>query len=142
MPRKISRKQHQQDGQIERTEEYRVDDRKGREQPCADDDEPRLVAVPERRNRIHHADALVFFLRAAEQNADTQIEPVENHVDQNRQRDCAGPEQRQTQWFGAAHGVVFVPVAEPAESANANGRLEVAPGIGRAFSVGPSCSSL
>ncbi len=67
---------------------------------------------------------------AAEEDADAEVEAVEHHVDQDRERDHRGPEQRQLARLRAGSWLrCRTPVALAASSAKASGRLPVAPGI-------------
>jgi len=72
----------------------------------------------------------------AEQDADPEIEAVEDHVDKYGAGDDRRPEQCKV---ARLHGG-YPPFL--AVSAKAIGRLPVAPGMARASAVGPSRSSL
>ena len=53
-PRKMSAEQHDEDREVHRRDDDRERERKRREQADAAEHEPRLVAVPDRRDRVHH----------------------------------------------------------------------------------------
>ncbi len=136
--------QHQQDRQVEGAEKYRVDRREGRKEAGADHHQPGLVAVPERRDAGHHLPALGLIARGAEEDADADIETVEDHVEEDRGGDDPGPEQGERAWLHRRHPFApgWLPVALAAVSAKASGRLGVAFGIASALPTGPSRSSL
>src|SRR5208282_2501036 len=73
-------RQHQQQRQIKRREQCRIDDREGPPEHNSDDDQPRLIAVPDRRDRAQHGMPSRFVASPAEEDTDTEIEPVEQHV--------------------------------------------------------------
>ena len=137
-------KEQQQHREVERAEEHCIDVGKRREQPGADHHQPSLVAVPERGDGVHHPHPVRLVPGRAEQYADAEIEAVQDDVDQDRAREHASPEQREIGWFHVRHPSLraVAPVAVSASSANASGRLPVAPGMAFASAVGPSCSSL
>jgi hypothetical protein len=56
--------------------------------------EPRLVAIPERGDGIHHLVAVVLALRERKQYADAEIEAVDDHVHRHREPDDCGPDDR------------------------------------------------
>jgi len=59
---KDQRQQHDHDRQIERRQNDRIGERESDHQSGAAEHEPGLVAVPERRDGIHHLVALVLAL--------------------------------------------------------------------------------
>src|SRR5258705_11032105 len=77
---KYERQQHQEDREIARRNDDRESQRKGGEQSEATEDEPRLVSVPDRRNRIHHDVARGGIRCEPVKYADAEIEPIEQHV--------------------------------------------------------------
>ena len=85
-------RQHEQQRQIEGREQRRIDDRKGAPQDDAGHHEPGLVAVPDRRHRAQHRAPPRLVARQAEQHADAEIEPVEQHVEQNADGQDGDPE--------------------------------------------------
>ena len=92
----------------------------------------------------HHLPAHRLVARGAEEDADADIEAVEDHVEQDRDGDDPGPEQGERARLHRRHPFAagWLPVALAAVSAKASGRLAVAFGIASALPVGPSRSSL
>ncbi len=84
--------QHDDDRQVERRHDHRIGERKSDEQASAAEHQPRLVAVPERRHRVHHHVAALFLGREREENAEPEIEAVEDDVKRHRDADDAGPD--------------------------------------------------
>src|SRR5207245_11128085 len=80
-PAKHQRQQHHDDRYIERRQNDRIGERESDHQSGAAEHEPRLVAVPERSDGIHHLVALAFALGEWEHYADSEIEAVEDLVD-------------------------------------------------------------
>src|SRR5207253_410295 len=76
--------------QIKRWHDHGIGTRKRHPQPAAAEDEPGLVAVPERRDRVHQGVAVAFAAREGEENADAEIETVEDDIE----ADGGGDEQR------------------------------------------------
>ncbi len=66
------RQQHDDHRQIERRHDHRIGARKCHPQSAAAEDEPGLVAVPERRDGAHHLVALPFARRERKQDADAR----------------------------------------------------------------------
>ena len=85
------RQQHQQNREVNRGDDDRERQRKSRHQADAAEHEPGLVAVPDRRDRIHHDAALARVRHQPVEDADTEIEAVEHHVVEHRQRQEGGP---------------------------------------------------
>ena len=67
----------------------------------AAEDQPGLVAVPDRRDGVHHG-ALVLLGREPVQNADPEIEAVEQHVEEHAEPDDEGPDGNEVE-KSAAH---------------------------------------
>ena len=72
--------QQQEQRKVDGGNDDRERERKRREQPHAAQDQPRLVAVPDRCDRIHHQRARVVVRCQRRENADAEIEAVEQHV--------------------------------------------------------------
>ena len=85
------REQHDQDREIDRRNDDGEGERKRREQAQSAEYQPGLVAVPDRRDRIHHDGARGVVRREAVENADAEIEAVEDDVIEDRQREQDGP---------------------------------------------------
>ena len=135
--------QHQRDRQVKGWQEDRVNHRKGGKQSGTDQDQPAsLVAVPVRRDGVHHRDPVLFVARRAEQDADAEVIAVKDHIDQDRKGDDAGPENGKP---GGIHRylprMAWPPVAVSADPAAAIGRMAVTPVSLASLLVGPSRSS-
>ena len=79
--------EHQQHRKIERAEKHRIDRRERRKETCPDDHQPCFVAIPERRNGVEHLRSIGLVACESEQHSHTEIEPVQDDVDQDRQSD-------------------------------------------------------
>ena len=95
------REQHHDHRQVERRHDDRIGHRKGHPQAAAAEHEPGLVAVPERRDRAHHLVALHLVAGEREQDADAEIEAVEDDVKRDRGADQGRPDHRQVPFHGA-----------------------------------------
>src|SRR5271154_1458109 len=95
--------QQQQHRYVKGRQKHRIDQREGGEQRGADHHQPGLVAVPKRRDRRHHLLPQRRVAGGAEEDADAEVEAVEDHVDEDRDHDHACPEQRQARRFDGAH---------------------------------------
>jgi hypothetical protein len=73
--------QHQRDRQIECRQKNCIDHREGGEQAGSDQDQPGLVAVPERGDGVHHREAVLLAARGTEQDADAEVVAVEDDID-------------------------------------------------------------
>src|SRR5262245_38648160 len=137
-------RQQQEHREIERTEKDCVDVRERCKQRGASHDQPGLVAVPKRSDRVHHPDAVRFVPGRAEQHPNAEIKTIQDNVKQDRARDNGCPKHCQMARLHRAYPLAWrlPPVAESAVSANAIGRLAVAPGIGFSSVIGPSRRSL
>jgi len=78
------RQQHDQNGKINRRDDDGESQRKGGHEPDAAKNQPGLVAVPDRRDRVHDRVARGCIGREAEQHADSQIEAVEQDIEEYR----------------------------------------------------------
>ncbi len=87
--------QHHDERHVERRHHDRVSGRERHEQAVAAEDEPRLVAIPERRDRVHHPIAVGFARKERKQDADAEIESVEDHVQRDGDGHDAGADERQ-----------------------------------------------
>ena len=87
--------QHHQDREIERRHDHRERQRKYRQQAAAAQNQPGFVEIPDRRHRGHHQMAVGFVLMKQEQDADPEIETVQQHVHQHRQRQNTSPQGHQ-----------------------------------------------
>jgi hypothetical protein len=82
--------QHRGERRVERRQDDRVGQWKGREQPAAAQHQPGLVAVPDRRDRVHRLVPLLADAKAGKEDADAEIEAVHDHV----HRDGKGDQER------------------------------------------------
>ena len=87
--------QHGDDRRIEGRHDDRVGERKGSEQASPAEDQPSLVAVPDRGDGVHGGVALLPRLEGREQDAETQVEPVHDDVREDREGDDEGPDDGQ-----------------------------------------------
>jgi hypothetical protein len=78
------RQQHDQYGEIHRRDDDGESERKGGPEPDAAENQPGLVAVPDRRDRVHDRVARGCVGREAEQHADAEIEAVEQDIEEHR----------------------------------------------------------
>ena len=89
------RDQHDQERQVGAREDHRIGEREGAEQGRPAEHQPGLVAVPDRRHRGHHQIAVLIARGVAEEDADPEVEAVEQHVHHHGERDDPGPGQGQ-----------------------------------------------
>ena len=68
--------------------------RKRDEQSAAAENEPRLIAVPERRDGVHHHVAPFFPWLDVKEDAEAEPESVEDDVERHGGREQSGPDQR------------------------------------------------
>ncbi|MCY1436551.1 hypothetical protein D9M71_526800 [compost metagenome] len=86
--------EHQDKRQVERGKHHRVGQREGAEQARAAEDQPGFVAVPHRRDGVHHHVALAVILDEGEEDADSEVETVHHHIHHHAEDDDHGPDQR------------------------------------------------
>ncbi len=86
--------QHEDDRQVQRRQHHRIGQRERREQPRPTEHQPGLVAVPDRCHGVHRHIAVGLVADEREKNADTQVEPVHDHVHHDAEDDDHGPDQR------------------------------------------------
>ncbi len=84
--------QHDDEREIERRQQIRVDEREGSPQNDGGDHQPGLVAVPDRRDGAQHLATPGLAVRQSEQQADAEIDTVEQHVEQNADGQKRDPE--------------------------------------------------
>ena len=70
---------------------------KRRQQAHAAKHEPGLVAVPDRRDRVHHQVTRGRVGREAEQDPDAKVEAVEQHIEENPDAKDDRPDQDEIQ---------------------------------------------
>src|SRR3974390_515357 len=86
------RQQHHQDREIKRGNDDRESKLKGREQAESAENEPGLVAVPDRGDRIHYRRARGVAPHEAVKHADAEIEAVKHDVVKDGEPEQDGPE--------------------------------------------------
>ena len=85
--------QDQEEGQVEARKEGRVPLREGGEGGAAGDQQPDLVAVPDRPDRVQdRAPLLLVVADDADQHADPEVEPLEQEVAEPEDRDQDEPD--------------------------------------------------
>ena len=106
-------------GKVHRRNDDREGERKRRHEPDAAEHQPGLVAVPDRRHRVHHQPAP---LRAHEagQNADAEVEAVEHDVIEHREPENQRPDRNEIEDHGGA------PVAGAGGASGSVGMAEAA----------------
>ena len=82
----------QRDGQG--IDNHRVGQRKRAEQPCAAENQPGFISVPDRCDAVHHHVAFFGIAHKAEQHADTEIETVHDDVHQRGEDNNGKPDDR------------------------------------------------
>src|SRR5690606_17782731 len=78
--------------------------------------QPGLVAVPERRDRVHHLVALVLLPGEREQDSNAEIEAVEDHIHHDRETDDGGPDDRKVPFHQRPPSSASRPVSCAAET--------------------------
>ena len=96
-PAKDQGQQHQQDREIDRRNDDGEGDREGGEQADAAENEPGLVAVPDRRDRVHHQIARIAVGREVVEHADAEIETVERDIEEDADGEDGGPDRHQVE---------------------------------------------
>src|SRR5688572_12620790 len=87
--------QHHQDREIERRDDDGEGEREGGQQTDAAQDQPGLVAVPHRRDRVHDDVAGAGVRRQAVEHADAEIETVEQHVEEDPDAEDERPDRNE-----------------------------------------------
>ena len=77
---------------------------KGRQQAQAAQHQPGFVAVPDRRDGIHQQIARGFAVGEIVENADAQIEAVQQHIEEHRQAQDQRPHRHEIEDHGASPG--------------------------------------
>ncbi|MNT20205.1 hypothetical protein D3C72_1555060 [compost metagenome] len=84
---------HGDNRRVERRQNGRIGKRKHRHQAAAAQHEPGLVAVPDGRDRIHHHVAIMLLRKEREEDADTEVEPVEDDIGEIGKGDEGRPDE-------------------------------------------------
>src|SRR5258708_7227233 len=85
-------RQHQEEWNVERAEQHRISKRKCRHQRGSSQNQPGLVAIPDRRNRVHHGVAIAPVADEREEDADSEVETVHYHIHHQPEADDHGPD--------------------------------------------------
>ena len=112
------RQQHRDDRRVQRRQHDAVGHRERRHQPAAAQHQPRLVAVPHRRDRVHGVGPFVL-LQGREQDTDAQVEAIQHDIGEDREGDDEGPDGGQVE--DDRHGRHSFPAARPAVGASGLG---------------------
>src|ERR1700704_379346 len=84
--------QHEEDRDVERAEQHGISKRKCCHQRRSSQYQPGLVAVPDRRNRVHQGVAIAPVADERKQDADSEIETVHHHIHHQSKADDHGPD--------------------------------------------------
>lgn len=94
--------QKHEDRNVERRQDDAMRQREGDQQQADGQHQPGFVGVPERADGGDHR-VQFSILGCREQNADAEIETVENNVDQDGEAHQAGEDQRKRGWPVEGH---------------------------------------
>src|SRR2546422_8910752 len=95
--------QHHEDREVDGRDDDGKGQRKGGEQRQPAEDQPGLVAIPDRRDGVHHDLAIDGIGREAMENADAEVEAVEHDVKEHAAGNDDGPDTDETDG-GLRHG--------------------------------------
>src|SRR6202040_2804108 len=84
--------QHEEDWDVERAEQHGISEREDPHQRGSSQHQPGLVAIPDRRDRVHHYIAIASVADEREQDADPEVETVHHHIHHQRDADDHGPD--------------------------------------------------
>ena len=132
--------QHDQDRKVDRRQNDRKSEREGGQERDAAEHEPGLVAVPDRRDRVHDPVARIPVGREAIEDAHAQIEAVQKHIEKDADAKHERPDGDEID-NGLGHGRRPPSVDGSAWTGRPGRPLSIASGS-PAASVGPSCTSL
>ncbi len=82
--------QHADDGHVDGRHQDCVSERESRHQPAPAQNKPRLVAVPDWSDRVHHHVAVVPVRKERKQQGDAEVEAVEHDIGEDREGDDKG----------------------------------------------------
>ena len=104
----------EQEREVEAREHRRVPAGEGRERRSADDDEPDLVAVPDRADRLEHRLPLALVSgEERQQHADAEVEALEHEVARPEDGDHGEPEDLEVHAQYPGAGVGTAPPSSP-----------------------------
>jgi hypothetical protein len=87
--------EHDDHRQVKRRHDHRIGSRKRHEKAAASEHQPGLVAVPEGRERAHHHVAILLPAGEGKEDADAEVEAVEDDVEGDRGGDEERPDDRE-----------------------------------------------
>ena len=134
------REQHDQDRKVDRGQDDREGERESRQKRDPAEHEPGLVAVPDRRDRVHDQIARIPIGREAIEDADAQIEAVQKHIEKDADSKHERPDRHEIE-NERAHNRPPGPVAGSAWTGPAGRPLSIGSGSAAA-SPGPRRTSL
>ena len=106
--------QHDQDREVDRRQNDSERERKGGEQRDAAQHEPSLVAVPDRCHRVHHDVAGCIVRGPPEQDADTEIKSIHQHIHEDAKPQDQRPQRHEVErHHGRGSVTIGVPAADP-----------------------------
>ena len=85
--------QHGDERGIEGGQHHGIGQREHGQQTAAAEHQPGFIAIPDGGDGIHHHVAVMAFLGKRKEDADAEIEAVEDHIGENREGDEAGPDE-------------------------------------------------
>src|SRR5713226_3262453 len=85
-------RQHKEDWDVERAEQHGISEREDSNQRGSSQNQPGLVAIPDRRDRLHHGVAIAPVADEREEDADSEIETVHHHIHHQPEADDHGPD--------------------------------------------------
>jgi hypothetical protein len=87
--------EHQNERHVEGRQQNGVGDRECGDEKRAAEHQPRLVAVPDRRDRVHHEIAVGIARGEREQDADAEIETIHHDIHRDAERHHEAEQERQ-----------------------------------------------
>src|SRR3982074_896264 len=85
-------RQHQEDWNVERAEQHGISKRKCRHQRGSSQNQPGLVAIPDRRDRVHQGVSIAPVADERKEDADSEVETVHHHIHHQSKADDHGPD--------------------------------------------------
>src|SRR6202163_999577 len=96
-PAEDQRQQHQEDREIDGGNDDGESDREGGQQADAAENEPGFVAIPDRRDRVHHQFARAAVGREVVEHADAEIKTVERDIEEDADGEYGGPDRNEVE---------------------------------------------
>src|SRR5258708_19046892 len=85
-------RQHKEDWDVERAQQHGISEREDTHQRGSSQNQPGLVAIPDRRNRVHHGVAIAAVADEREEDADSEVETVHHHIHHQPESDDHSPD--------------------------------------------------